>query len=75
MITKACTPTNHSSEGRTGATARFVVGGKPRRAAQYLGNAEPLLEDLLCDDVLMRLMARDGVGAEQVRQLAGHIPN
>lgn len=73
MITKACKPTDLSADSRATAAARFAVGAKARRAHQFLGNDEPSLDDLLADDVLKRLMARDGVAAEQLRQLADHI--
>lgn len=75
MNTNTCTPTDLSSDCRAKSATRFPLGGKARRAPQYLGNDEPSLDDLLGDEVLKRLMARDGVAAEQVRQLAGHIPN
>jgi hypothetical protein len=34
--------------------------------------AEPTLDDLLADPVLLRLMDRDGVQADQIRALARH---
>lgn len=73
MTVKACTPASAATEGRLAGT-NFLIGAKAPRGRQYLGNSEPALEDLLRDDVLVRLMARDGVLADQVRQLASHIP-
>ncbi|MGE4279098.1 MAG: hypothetical protein AB7G62_05885 [Magnetospirillum sp.] len=75
MNTNACTPTALSSDCRAKAVSRFSLGAKASRMPQYLGNHEPSLDELLSDEVLKRLMARDGVAAEQVRQLAGYIPN
>jgi len=75
MNTNACTPTDLSSDCRAKAAPRFPLGAKASRVPQYLGNDEPSLDDLLGDEVLKRLMARDGVAADQVRQLAGHIPH
>ncbi|OJX81894.1 hypothetical protein [Magnetospirillum sp. 64-120] len=75
MNTNACTPADHSSDCRAKVGTRFPLGAKIKAGPQYLGNDEPSLDDLLGDDVLKRLMARDGVAADQVRQLAGFIPN
>lgn len=75
MNTNACTPTALSSDCRAKAATRISLGAKASRLPQYLGNCEPSLDELLGDDVLKRLMARDGVAADQVRQLASHIPN
>ncbi|MCA1906984.1 MAG: hypothetical protein LDL39_01350 [Magnetospirillum sp.] len=75
MNTNVCTPTDLPNDCRAKSVTRFPLGAKVRRAPQYLGNDEPSLDDLLGDEVLKRLMDRDGVAAEQVRQLAGHIPN
>lgn len=71
MIRNICSPAALDPGSRSNATA-FAVARKLKRV-QYLGNDEPNLDDLLSDDVLMRLMARDGVAAEQVRNLADHI--
>jgi len=75
MINNACTPATPCANSRSTVTAAFPMATKARRAPQYLGNDEPRLEDLLSDDVLIRLMARDGVAADQLRALVGFIPN
>lgn len=60
-------------DGRKAQGVHFPVP-QTRVPRHYLGNAEPALDDLLADDVMMRLMARDGVMADQVRDLAAFIP-
>lgn len=74
MIRNACTPATLCVDGRPTVPAGLPVAKKAYRL-QYLGNAEPCLEELLRDDVLLRLMASDGVGADQLRNLVGFIPN
>lgn len=73
MIRNICSPAALDADSRA-TPAAFAVARKVKRV-QYLGNDEPSLDDLLSDDVLMRLMARDGVAADQVRCLIGHIRN
>lgn len=73
MIRNICSPATLDTDNRA-TPAAFAVARKVKRI-QYLGNDEPSLDDLLSDEVLMRLMTRDGVAADQVRNLAGHIRN
>lgn len=68
-----CSPAAVAGEGRKGQGVHFPVP-QSRMPRHFLGNAEPALDELLSDDVMMRLMARDGVVAEQVRDLVGFIP-
>lgn len=74
MIRTVCSATTPSAD-RVCTSTSFPMPRKNHRAAQYMGNTEPCLEELLSDDVLIRLMARDGVGADQLRKLAGFVPN
>lgn len=38
-------------------------------AANFLGNGEPSLDEVMADEAVMRLMARDGVKPEQLRAM------
>lgn len=75
MIRNACSPAELPVDSRSKAAAGLSFGKHGRRGSRYVGNDEPCLEELLADDVLRRLMVRDGVAADQVRQLAAFIRN
>lgn len=75
MIRSICSATTAASDKTNVHAVKFPMGHKGQRTPQFMGNCEPSLEDLLTDDIMIRLMARDGVAAEQLRQLAGYIPN
>ncbi|CAA7624529.1 hypothetical protein [Magnetospirillum sp. UT-4] len=70
MIPSACSPAL-PTEART---VPFALGVHMRRSSRYLGNDEPSLDELLADDdVLRRVMARDGVEPESLLALAHHL--
>jgi hypothetical protein len=69
MTRNASSPAAISACGRE-ASPPFAAAKSAGRQAVFLGNDEPALEELLTDEVLMRLMARDGVDADQLRDLA-----
>lgn len=74
MIRTACSPAAAATmEIRGGTPASFTLGMRSRNSRHFLGNDEPSLEDLLADDVLRRVMARDGVEPENLRALAEHV--
>jgi hypothetical protein len=68
MMESACKPAAAPVDVR-GGVAAFTVGAPRSRAADYLGNIEPSLDEILADEVIRRVMARDGIGADQVRAL------
>lgn len=53
--------------------ASFALGMRARNSTHFMGNDEPSLDELLADDVLRRVMARDGVQPEYLRALAAHV--
>jgi hypothetical protein len=79
MNRMACSPAAACSRSaatltlRDPATPTFSVKMRNREASHYLGNDEPSLDELLGDDVLRRVMARDGVQPDHVRALAGYV--
>lgn len=42
-------------------------------SANFLGNGEPSLDEVMADEAVMRLMARDGVKPEQLRAMLERI--
>lgn len=72
MSTSFCIPAT-PAEGRGSAPA-FPVGLRSARGGTgFLGIGEPPLAELMADDVVRRLMARDGVGAEQLLSLIDEV--
>lgn len=65
MIQDARKPTATSVDIR-GATPAFALGVRSFRSAGFLGNAEPSLDEMMSDEVIRRVMARDGVAADQL---------
>lgn len=51
----------------------ILGNGHRRRLSHYLGNSEPVLEDLLDDDVMRRIMASDGVTPEHLLEMAARM--
>lgn len=62
MIQNACKP------AATPGKSRGVVGMAVRTPmpTRYLGNVEPSIDDLVDDEVVRRLMARDGIRREEL---------
>lgn len=74
MIRKACSPAAAAPMETRGATpASFALGMRSQNSTHFLGNNEPSLDELLADEVLRRVMARDGVQPENLRALADHV--
>ncbi len=68
MMTSVCIPAA-PAENR-GPASSFPVGVRvARSAACFLGNGEPPLAEVMGDDVVRRMMARDGVQPDQLLSL------
>lgn len=74
MIQNACKPAAAPLEVR-GSAPVFAVGMRAFRSAEFMGNAEPSLDELLSDEVVRRVMARDGVGQDQLLTLLEDVRN
>lgn len=55
----------HSASAPRGWSGRYVGG--------VHGDSEPPLAEMMADDVMQRVMARDGVGAEQLLSLLDEV--
>jgi len=80
MMHSACPPAATPRESRGSVQPAFVQGklGAPARTAMTLkfeGNDEPTLDELMDDDVVRRVMARDGVHPDQVWSLMDTMRN
>jgi hypothetical protein len=71
MLKTACSPATPRAPRRSGPT--LFGNGHRHRLSHYLGNAEPDLSEMLDDEVIRRLMARDGVQPELLLALAGRM--
>lgn len=69
MIHSACTPAATPRDARGSAQPVFVSAGRSTRVVSFEGNDEPSLDELMDDDVMRRVMARDGVQPDQVWSL------
>lgn len=52
---------------------RFPAAKTLPPALRFLGNDEPGIDDMLRDEVVVRLMARDGIAAADLRTLIGTV--
>lgn len=68
----ACSPTAYPLELRGTTMQRYSIT-RERKSSSFLGNDEPSLDELLGDEVMRRVMARDGVQPDHVRALAGFV--
>lgn len=68
MMHSACTPAATPREAR-GSAQPFVSAVRAATAVNFEGNDEPSLDELMDDDVMRRVMARDGVQPDQVWSL------
>ncbi|MBC7950432.1 MAG: hypothetical protein H7Z12_01255 [Rhodospirillaceae bacterium] len=75
MMYSACTPAAAPLEVRGAAQPAFAVGLRARSGRDFEGNGEPSLDELMGDEVIRRVMARDGVQADQLRSLMDHMRN
>ncbi|MCR6629623.1 MAG: hypothetical protein NVV74_05950 [Magnetospirillum sp.] len=70
----ACTPAALTRDTRGCAQPSFT-SARPSRAVNFEGNDEPSLHELMDDDVVRRVMARDGVQPDQVWSLMDSMRN
>lgn len=87
MIQNACKPAATAlgpkyesasvSNGLTSGSSGPGHSGRvmPRRqsAPNFLSNDEPLLDDMMADEVVLRMMNRDGVAADQLLSLLDRV--
>ena len=74
MMTSICIPAT-PAEGR-GSAPTFPVGVRVvRSAVAFLGNGEPPLAEVMDDEVVRRMMARDGVQPDQLLSLIDAVRN
>ena len=72
MMSGICIPAS-PAEGR-GAAPAFPVGLRATRTSPgFLGVGEPPLAELMADEVVRRMMARDGVKADQLLSLIDEV--
>lgn len=69
MMYNTCSPAAAPSDKRGMAQTAFSLRGTGRKPLYFEGNAEPSIDELMDDDVIRRVMARDGVQPEQLRSL------
>lgn len=69
MMHSACTPAATPRDSRGNAQPVFVTNARASRVMNFEGNDEPSLDELMGDDVMRRVMARDGVQPDQVWSL------
>jgi hypothetical protein len=69
MMYNTCTPATTLTDKRGMAQPTFALRGNGRNARFFEGNAEPSIDELMDDEVMRRVMARDGVQPEQLRSL------
>ena len=75
MMRSACTPAAAPLDTRGAAQPTFAVGLRARPEWDYEGNGEPSLDEIMDDDVIRRVMARDGVQRDQLMSLLDHMRN
>lgn len=75
MIYGACTPATTPRESRGGAQPSFAACVRTAKVVNFEGNDEPSLDELMDDDVIRRVMARDGVQPDQVWSLVDAMRN
>jgi len=75
MMRSACTPAAAPLDTRGAAQPTFAVGIRARAQWDYEGNGEPSLDEIMGDEVIRRVMARDGVKPDQLMSLMDHMRN
>lgn len=68
MVQNAYKPAASPVEAK-GAAPVIAMGMRAFQSADFMGNAEPSLDEMLSDEVMRRVMARDGVAADQLLTL------
>lgn len=75
MMHGACTPATTPRDSRGSAQSAFVSSVRVAKVMSFEGNDEPSLDELMGDDVMRRVMARDGVQPDQVWSLVDVMRN
>lgn len=75
MMHGACTPATTPRDSRGSTQPVFVSSVRAARAVMFEGNDEPSLDELMSDDVIRRVMARDGVQPDHVWSLVDALRN
>lgn len=78
MMHSTCSPTATPRETRgsvQSAYGRTTFATCAPKAVDFEGNDEPSLDELMDDDVVRRVMARDGVQPDQVWSLMDALRN
>jgi hypothetical protein len=73
MMRSACTPAAAPLDLRGATQPTFALGVRSRTQWDYEGNGEPSLDELMGDEVIRRVMARDGVQPDQLMSLLDHM--
>lgn len=69
MMHSACSPAATPLDTWGSAQPTFALSVRATKAEEFEGNGEPSLDELMDDDVIRRVMARDGVLPDQVWSL------
>lgn len=72
MYQNACKPAAAPTDARC-APAAFPMTMRTNRTSSFLGNSEPPLSEMMSDDVIRRMMARDGVAVDQLMSLIDRV--
>ncbi|MGE5546877.1 MAG: hypothetical protein ACM33T_08270 [Solirubrobacterales bacterium] len=72
MIQNACKPAAAPLETRGPAPVFVGIASRSPRA-DFQGNAEPSLDEMISDEVVRRVMARDGVAVDQLLSLLDQV--
>lgn len=75
MMHGACTPATTPRDSRGSAQPVFAASVRAAKAVMFEGNDEPSLDELMGDDVIRRVMARDGVQPDHVWSLVDVLRN
>lgn len=68
MLHSVCSPAAVTRDLRSGAQPAFAMAPKGN-AAKFDGTGEPSLDEMMGDDVVRRVMARDGVHPDHIWSL------
>lgn len=73
MMNSACKPAAAPNECRGGSGSSFPMGVGHRMPSRFLANAEPPLDEMMSDEVMRRVMARDGVEVTALMSLIDEV--
>lgn len=66
-------PSGSSGPGSLGSLASVRVKPRQQSSANFLSNDEPLLDEMMADEVVLRMMNRDGVVADQLLSMLDRV--